>query len=118
MWGPSLAITGIWTGNWVFLLMSSRRRGLTDHYGALSVGRGTVSYGVWQFNEKCLWWFEWQYVGKWQCRWLHPVSPVVGFALDTHHYVKPSDKVKGDDPGDLAVYGAGLSSLDCWDRYF
>ena len=42
---------------------------------------------------------------KWQCIWLHPVSPVVGFALDTHHFVKPNGKVKGDDPDGLVVYG-------------
>ena len=53
-----------------------------------------------------------------QCWWLHPVSSVVGFALDTRHSVKPSGKVKGYDPGGIAVYGAGPPSLDCWDRWF
>jgi hypothetical protein len=38
-------------------------------------------------------------VGKWQCLWLQPVSPAVGFDLNRRHSVKPNGKVKGDDHG-------------------
>jgi len=43
---------------------------------------------------------------------------LLGLALDTCHSLKPKGKVKGDDTGGCAVYGAGLPSLDCWDRWF
>jgi hypothetical protein len=39
-------------------------------------------------------------------------------ALDTRQSVKPNGTVQSDDPGGLAVYGAGLPLFDCWYRWF